>query len=105
MPQRAAYSTEVEGGAPVCVRFAIAGRLEPASYLEFVADRAAWLGLSGWALAHDQESVTVLAAGPEALVGALEMACTLGPSDALVDTITATDSAEPSPNGFAIRQK
>lgn len=105
MPERAEYSTEVEGGAPVCVRFAIAGRLEPAGYLEFVAERAAWLGLSGWALAQGEGTVTVLASGPEALVGALEMACTLGPFDALIESITATASAEPAPNGFAIRQK
>lgn len=105
MSRRLEYSSDVEGGAPVRVRYAISGRLEPQGYLDFVAERATWLGLSGWAAANDDQSITVFAAGPEALVGALEMACTLGPLDALVETITAANSDEPVPNGFSIRQK
>ncbi len=62
----------------------IAGQLDVPSYLAFIAERAHWLDISGWAMATN-EGVTLVAAGPEALVGALEMACTLGPLDALVD--------------------
>ena len=80
------YSTDVEGGAPVQVRYAITGRIDPATYLPFVLNRARWLDINGWASA-EQGTATVVAAGPEALVGALEMACTLGPWDALVEEI------------------
>ncbi len=97
------YSSDVEGGAPVQVRYAIAGRLNLAEYLTFVAERAHWLGLSGWAAAAGPQSVTVVAAGPEALVGALEMACTLGPQDALIEDLRATPSSEALPVGFRLR--
>lgn len=96
------YSTEVEGGAPVRLRYAIAGSIDVPSYLEFVAERAHWLGIAGWVAADDDRSVTLLAAGPEALVGALEMACTLGPFDALIDTIVGVDAPGPPLTGFAI---
>ena len=35
--------------------------------------------------------IELVAAGPEALVGALEMACTLGPLDALIERIEAVE--------------
>lgn len=97
------YSTDVEGGAPVSRRYAISGRMEVASYLDFVAERARWLDIRGWVSA-DGADVTLVAAGPEALVGALEMACTLGPLDALVETIDAVDEAGPVGNGFQVRR-
>lgn len=97
------YSTDVEGGAPVSRRYAISGRMEVASYLEFVAERARWLDIRGWVSAEGAD-VTLVAAGPEALVGALEMACTLGPLDALVETMDAVDEAGPVGNGFQVRR-
>ncbi len=96
------YSTDIEGGAPVSRRYAISGRLEVASYLAFVAERARWLDIRGWVSAEGAV-VTLVAAGPEALVGALEMACTLGPLDMLVETIEAVDEAGPVGNGFEVR--
>lgn len=102
--KRNEYSTAVEGGAPVRVRYAISGRLDVQNYLDFVAERANWLGISGWVAANDDRSVTLLAAGPEALVGALEMACTLGPHDALVEDIVGTDAPGPALTGFEIRR-
>lgn len=103
MAQRLEYSSDVEGGAPVRVRYAISGRMNVASYLDFVADRANWLGLSGWVAATGDNSVTLIAAGPEALVGALEMACTLGPLDALIDDVRDMGQPEAVPAGFSIR--
>ena len=94
------YSTAVEGGAPVQVRYAITGRIDPATYLPFVLNRARWLAINGWASA-EQGAATVVAAGPEALVGALEMACTLGPWDALVEEIAVQD--EPGDGGAWLR--
>ena len=99
---RGDYSSDVEGGAPVAVRYAILGRFDRPAYLDFVADRAAWLDIRGW-VAESDDGVTLVAAGPESLVGALEMACTLGPGDALVDSIIGRPTAEPIEAGFRVR--
>lgn len=97
------YSTDIEGGRPVRLRYRIAGRLDVPAYLAFVADRARWLDLRGWVQALDHSRVELVAAGPEALVGALEMACTLGPLDALVETIEATAEPGVIPVDFSVR--
>lgn len=96
------YSTDVEGGRPVAVRMQIAGELGR-HYLDFVAERASWLSLSGWAASVETGRAEVVAAGPEALVGALEMACVLGPADALVHTLLIEDANEPVAAGFVTR--
>ncbi len=100
---RGLYSTDVEGNTPVQMRFAISGRMNPVTYLAFVAERADWLALKGWAAANDTGSVTLVAAGPEALVGALEMACTLGPLDAMIESVQVANDDSAVPEGFEIR--
>lgn len=85
MSARYQYSSDVEGGVPVRVRYAISGRLNMADYLDFIAERARWLDISGRVAAAGAQSVVLVAAGSEALVGALEMACTLGPLNALIE--------------------
>lgn len=104
-PDYRVYSTAVEGGAPVRLRFIIEGRLDAPRYLAFVADRASWLDLDGWVRSREDGVVELVAAGPEALVGALEMACTLGPLDALVARIDAVDEPGDVATGFVVRQK
>lgn len=101
LPAEYSYSTDVEGGRPVAVRMRIAGDLG-GRYLDFVAERAAWLSLSGWASVAAGRA-EVVAAGPEALVGALEMACVLGPVDALVETLLIEDADELVAAGFVTR--
>jgi acylphosphatase len=101
---RSEYSSDVEGGAPVRMRYAISGRMNVSDYLDFVAERAGWLDLSGWVAANDAHSVTLVAAGPEALVGALEMACTLGPLNALVEVIEGVEEPGAVAVGFEIRR-
>ena len=96
------YSTDVDGGAPVIVRMRIAGSFE-ADYLRFVAGRAEWLSLSGWAASVAPGRAEVVSAGPEALVGALEMACMLGPLNALIETLETEAIVGPVTPGFAIR--
>jgi len=96
------YWSDVEGGAPVKIRYSISGRIDVPGYLDFIAERAAWLDISGWATATGERSVTLVAAGPEALVGALEMACTLGPLDALVEKVDAVTEQAPVAAGFKI---
>jgi acylphosphatase len=96
------YSTDVEGGAPVAVRIRVAGMIG-ADYLQFVAGRARWLSLSGWVAPIAPGRAEVIASGPEALVGALEMACVLGPLGSLIETFDSEAFAEPVPPGFAVR--
>ena len=96
------YSTDVEGGAYVAVRMHIAGALSP-DYLGFVLERAIWLGLAGSAEHSGPGAVKVVAAGPEALVGALEMACVLGPLDSLIETVDRQPADEIVAEGFAVR--
>lgn len=105
MQRKLEYSSDVEGGAPVRVRWSISGRMNVPSYLDFVVERAQWLGLDGWVAANDDQTVSLAVAGPEALVGALEMACTLGPLDALIDEVRPVGEPTDVPPGFAIRQK
>lgn len=104
-PDHREYSTAVEGGAPVQLRFTIEGRLDATDYVAFVADRAGWLDLDGWVAARADGVVELVAFGPEAVVGALEMACTLGPLDALVARIEAVDEPGNVAPGFVVRQK
>ena len=101
---RGDYSNDVEGGAPVRVRYRIDGRMDVAAYVAFVAERAAWLDIDGWVEAAEG-GVGLVAAGPEALVGALEMACTLGPLDALIESISGQPTDELVGPGFERRQK
>jgi acylphosphatase len=99
------YSSDIEGGAPVLTRFAIQGRMHVPDYLAFIAERARWFGISGWVEAENAGRVTLVAAGPEAMVGALEMACTLGPLDALIDSVVGVAETGAIGEGFAVRQK
>ena len=96
------YASNSDGGAPVAVRMCVAGSLGP-GYAAFVADRASWLSLSGWIEQASDELAFVVAVGPEALVGALEMACLLGPNDTLVRTLDRHDDMQFVPQGFAVR--
>ena len=98
-----AYATDVDGQSPVVVRMKVTGELGR-DFLEFVANRASWLSLSGWAERPSDDHAVVVAAGPEALVGALEMACLLGPIDALVHGLELEDETQPVPQGFGIRR-
>lgn len=97
------YSTDIEGGAPVAIRYAIEGRMLVGEYLSFIAERAHWFGISGWAAANGDRSVTLVAAGPEAMVGALEMACTLGPMTAVIDRVEGVAETGPVVAGFEVR--
>ena len=98
----ASYSTDADGGAPVSVRMQLQGDFGP-GYADFVADRAAWLSLSGWIERPAADRAVIVAAGPQALVGALEMACMLGPIDTLIHTLESQDHPHPVPQCFTVR--
>jgi len=98
------HATDRPHNLTVRQRFHIRGILLPKTFLCFAADRAAWLDIDGWAEAADGEAI-VVAAGPEAMVGAFEMALMLGPLDALVQDFETFDESAAVPQGFVIAQK
>jgi hypothetical protein len=62
-------------------------------FVAFALRRAARLSLRGWIEAEAPDHVTVAAEGPEALVDAFEIACSLGPIDAFVQDWTCEERA------------
>ena len=99
------HATDRPHNAQVAQRFIMRGRLVPIAFLKFLADRAAWLDIDGWAKASAADEITVVAAGPEAMVGALEMALMLGPIDALVHDFETFDEPGAVAEGFVVAQK
>ena len=87
------HATDRPHNAQVAQRFVLRGSLNGVTFLAFAADRAAWLAIDGWARLTAPEEVTIVAAGPEAMVGAFEMALMLGPLDALVSAFESFDEA------------
>ncbi len=80
------------GQVSVSQKMAFWGTLGP-SFLTFAKARAVRLDLRGWIAADDRTAIAHVE-GPEALVGAFEAACCIGPDDATVQnwTCRAVDS-------------
>ena len=104
-PARHTHSTAVEGGRKVQVRYDLSGRMELSEFVAFAVERAAWLGIAGSVAVTGPGQVSVIAAGPEAMVGAFEMALTLGPLTALVIEVRVSELDEAIPNGFTVRDQ
>jgi acylphosphatase len=96
------HATDRPHNVYVSPRFVLRGKLNGSTFLAFAADRAAWLAIDGWARLTAPEEVTIVAAGPEAMVGAFEMALMLGPLDALVSAFDSFYEAGAVGQGFAI---
>ncbi len=54
-------------------------------FVAFAVKRALRLSLRGWIEVGADEAVTVVVEGPEALVDAFEIVCSLGPIESVVD--------------------
>ena len=93
-----------EDGRHCVARLTIRGRALDASFLDFVADRARRFSLDGWTARPRAGEISILAAGPNALIDMLEVACMLGPVQALVDEIERRDEApfDTLAKGFAV---
>ena len=90
------------GEHPVAVMMAFYGMLGPA-FVEFAIARANRLSLTGW-IREEGNRVLTHIEGPEALIGAFEMACCLGPLEADVQDWDSTEVvADPNLSGFDIR--
>jgi acylphosphatase len=62
---------------------------------DWVVRRARLLNLSGWVRRLTQNRIQLQASGERVLVEALEVACSLGPIDAQVDTVSRREIATP----------
>lgn len=78
------------GGQALCaVELTYRGKLGEA-FVQFALERARRLSLDGWVSAHP-DAVTLAAQGPQALVDAFEIVCSLGPIDARISDWDRSD--------------
>jgi acylphosphatase len=82
------------------LRVVVRGRVQGVGYRAWTVRQARRLGLSGWVRNREDGSVELLAAGPEAALGALLQACRSGPSLARVDGIETHPAEPPAQLGF-----
>ncbi|WP_436399225.1 acylphosphatase [Roseobacter sp. S98] len=66
----------------------LSGRLSAQTILPWILHRGQLLDLNGWVERKDEGTLFIVLAGPEALIDAMEAACSLGPAEAMVETIT-----------------
>ncbi|TPW32576.1 hypothetical protein FJU08_06190 [Martelella alba] len=64
--------------------FRFSGRLSPQSFRALAENRAARLALQIDILTLDERAAEIRVHGPEALIGAFEMALSLGPYDCMI---------------------
>lgn len=65
------------------------------TFMDWISNRALRLSLCGWVKACDPGVIEIYLSGDRVLVEAMEVACTLGPVDALVDKIKMEDVPAP----------
>ncbi len=65
----------------------LVGVFNPESFVAWICHRARLLDLSGSVQAQGTADVHIFVQGPQPLIDAMEMACSLGPLDANVDRI------------------
>lgn len=81
----------------------IAGDLASAQAIPWICHRARLLDLKGWVERESERAIVVALLGPETLIDAMEIACSLGPADIDVDSISRREHwFETRPNGFSI---
>jgi len=81
------------GGAAHCaVELRFRGRLGE-TFIAFAVKRANRLSLRGWIQETSPDAVTIAAEGPEALIDAFEITCSLGPIDSDVESWTRKEAA------------
>ena len=72
----------------VNVKLTIYGVLPQISMTDWVIHRGCLLDLDGWVKHNDNSCIEIVASGDKILIDALEVACSLGPAKALVESIT-----------------
>ena len=81
------------------------GDLAAPGLADWVAHRARLLDLRGWFEQADAGRVDIFVVGLEPMVEAMEISCSLGPADVLVQRLTAREATltEDPPTEFLIR--
>lgn len=81
--------------------FRLTGRVLAPGFADWICHRARLLDLSGWVRATPDGALCIVVVGPQPLIDAMEMACSLGPTNVLVEGIEARPAALAAPpNGF-----
>lgn len=82
------------------VQILLIGDLVRETLPHWVEHRAAKLGLTGWVKWNDTNQLQIVVTGPEDLIDAFEIACSLGPFDSQIEQTLrcATNSARSLPN-------
>ena len=69
----------------------IIGSFDNIAFRDWIMHRSAVLGLDISSLTYGQSSITFSASGHSVLLDAMEIACSLGPLEAMVEQIHAND--------------
>ncbi len=86
--------------------FTLVGALASDSFVDWICRRARLLDLKGWVSRQGPDLMTIVVAGPMPLIDAMEMACSLGPVDVLVDRVERRPrDLSKLPNGFSVRTR
>jgi acylphosphatase len=81
----------------------VSGRVQGVGYRRWAEAEARRLGLAGWVRNRRDGTVEALAAGSDEAVGALIVACRIGPRGANVtDVAVEPADGEPVPVGFSV---
>jgi len=66
------------------------------SFVDWIIRRATRLSLRGWVRMHSESLIELTVSGDPVLVDAMEVACSLGPIDAQVDSVDSTITQTPT---------
>ena len=88
----------------VTLSLIISGRFSVTQFSDWIVHRARLLSLSGWVTARADDLLEVRVSGDRILIDALKTACSLGPLQVQVDSISVRSQAEENlTDGFYIR--
>ena len=69
----------------------ITGSFDDIAFRDWIMHRSVVLGLNISSLIHGQSSISFSASGHSVLLDAMEIACSLGPSEAMIEQIQTND--------------
>lgn len=78
------------------LKLKIEGTFPDDTFIDWIIARATVLDLAGWVNYQNATRIELQASGERVLVEALEVACSLGPVNAQVDSITRREFATPA---------
>lgn len=88
----------------VTLSLMISGRFSVTQFSDWIVHRARLLSLSGWVTARSDDLLEVRVSGDRVLIDALKTACSLGPLEVQVESISVRSHAQESlTGGFYIR--